>query len=105
MSGVVADLRALFTESNPPELNADGEFDNPTINGFLSRNNVAVRYKEGRQDLATIDSAMNNFKCSKDDAAAKYNQLGQAGAQSYKGPQPHDARSSDGLCGPKRGIR
>ena len=63
MSTVVEDLKALFADYDKPnELNADGEFDNPTINKFLSRQNVAVRYKEGRQDLATIDAAMNNYK-------------------------------------------
>ena len=67
MSSVTQALRTLFADNEKPkELNADGEFDNPTINGFLSRQNIAVRYKEGRQDLATIDAAMNNFKkCSK----------------------------------------
>ena len=63
MSSVVEDLKALFSDyEKPKELNADGEFDNPTINNFLSRQNVVVRYKEGRQDLATIDAAMNNYK-------------------------------------------
>jgi hypothetical protein len=28
----------------------------------LSQQNIASRFKEGRQDLATIDAAMNNFK-------------------------------------------
>ena len=63
MSSVIAELRSLFADhEKPKELNADGEFDNKTINTFLGRNSVAVRYKEGRQDLATIDAAMNNFK-------------------------------------------
>ena len=63
MSSVVEDLKALFSDyEKPQELSADGEFDNPTINNFLSRQNVAARYKEGRQDLATIDAAMNNYK-------------------------------------------
>ena len=63
MSSATQALRTLIADNEKPkELNADGEFDNPTINGFLSRQNIAVRYKEGRQDLATIDAAMNNFK-------------------------------------------
>ena len=63
MSSVTQDLGTLFADNEKPkELNAGGEFDNPTIIGFLSRQNIAVRYKEGRQDLATIDAAMNNFK-------------------------------------------
>ena len=43
-------------------MNADGEYNIPAFNQFLARNNVTARYKEGRQDLATIDAAMNNFK-------------------------------------------
>ena len=36
MSSVVEDLKALFSDyEKPKELNADGEFDNPTINGFV----------------------------------------------------------------------
>ena len=63
MSSVIKTLRSLFSENGKcKDINADGEFDNPSINQFLSQNNVAVRYKEGRQDLATIDAAMNNFK-------------------------------------------
>ena len=62
MSSVVAELRSMFSDSKPREINADGEFDNPTINGFLSRNNIAARFKEGRNDLAVIDANMNNFK-------------------------------------------
>ena len=63
MSSVVKTLRSLFAEHGKcKELNADGEFDNPSINQFLSQNSVVARYKEGRQDLATIDAAMNNYK-------------------------------------------
>ena len=46
----------------PQEIHADGEFNIPCFNQFLKRNIVIARYKEGRQDLATIDAAMNNFK-------------------------------------------
>ena len=63
MTSVIEDLKAMFADhGKPSEINADGEFDNRTINQFLSKSNVSVRYKEGRQDLATIDAAMNNFK-------------------------------------------
>ena len=63
MTSVIEDLKAMFADhGKPSEINADGEFDNRTINQFLSKSNVSVRYKEGRQDLATIDSAMSNFK-------------------------------------------
>ena len=56
-------LRALIADhGKPAELNADGEFDNKTFNRFVSQQGIAVRYKEGRQDLATIDAAMHNFK-------------------------------------------
>ena len=46
----------------PAEINADGEFDNTTFNRCLSQQYIASRFKEGRQDLATIGAAMNNFK-------------------------------------------
>ena len=63
MTVVVQRLRALMADhGKPAEVNADGEFDNKTFNRFLSQRNVAVRFKEGRQDLATLDAAMNNFK-------------------------------------------
>ena len=63
MTSVIEDLKAMFADhGKPSEINADGEFDNRTINQFLSKSNVSVRYKEGRQDLATIDAAMNNYK-------------------------------------------
>ena len=52
----------MADHGKPAEVNADGEFDNKTFNRFLSQRNVAVRFKEGRQDLATLDAAMNNFK-------------------------------------------
>ena len=63
MASVIQFLRSLFAEHGRcKELNADGEFDNPSINQFLSQNNVVARYKEGRQDLATIDATMNIYK-------------------------------------------
>ena len=56
-------LRALIVDHGKPvELNADGEFNTKSFNRFLSQQGIAVRFKEGRQDLATIDAAMNNFK-------------------------------------------
>ena len=65
MSSAIQQLRTLFAdEEKPAEINADGEFDNKTFNRLLSQQNIASRFKEGRQDLATIDAAMNNFeKC------------------------------------------
>ena len=63
MTVVVQRLRALMADhGKPAEVNADGEFDNKTFNRFLSQRNVAVRFKEGRQDLATLAAAMSNFK-------------------------------------------
>ena len=63
MTSAIQQLRNLFAdEQKPAEINADGEFDNKTFNRFLSQQNIASRFKEGRQDLATIDAAMNNFK-------------------------------------------
>ena len=63
MSSAIQQLRTLFAdEEKPAEINADGEFDNKTFNRFLAQQNIASRFKEGRQDLATIDAAMNNFK-------------------------------------------
>ena len=56
-------LRALIVDhGKPAELNADGEFNTKSFNRCLSQQGIAVRFKEGRQDLATIDAAMNNFK-------------------------------------------
>ena len=84
MSSVVEDLKALFSDyEKPQELNADGEFDNPTINNFLSRQNVAVRYKEGRQDLATIDSATHNYNKMLEKLMQQKTRPG--GSRSYRG--------------------
>ena len=56
-------LESLFADTGKPtEINADGEFDNRTFNRFLSRRGISVRYKQGRNDLATLDAAVNNFK-------------------------------------------
>ena len=56
-------LESLFADTGKPkEINADGEFDNRAFNRFLSRRGISVRYKQGRNDLATLDAAMNNFK-------------------------------------------
>ena len=55
--------QSMFIDyGQPQELNTDGEFNIPNFNQFLSRNNVTVRYKEGCQNLATIDAYMHNFK-------------------------------------------
>ena len=63
MNAAMERLRALIGDhGKPAELNADGEFNNKSFNRFLSQQGIAVRFKEGRQDLATIDAAMNNFK-------------------------------------------
>ena len=63
MDVVVERLRAMIADhGKPAEVNADGEFGNKTFNRFLSQRNVAARFKEGRQDLATLDAAMNSFK-------------------------------------------
>ena len=63
MSSATQQLRTLFAdEEKPAEINADGEFDNKTFNRCLPQQNIASRFKEGRQDLATIDATMNNFK-------------------------------------------
>ena len=56
-------IKIMFIDyGQPQELNADGEFNIPSFNQFLTRSNVTARYTESRQDLATIDAAMNNFK-------------------------------------------
>ena len=56
-------MKSMFIDyGKPQEINADGEFNIPAFNQFLARNSVTARYKEGRQDLATLDAAMNNFK-------------------------------------------
>ena len=56
-------IKSMFIDyGQPQEINAYGEFNIPSFNLFLARNSVTVRYKEGRQDLATIDAAMDNFK-------------------------------------------
>ena len=56
-------VKSMFIDyGKPTEINADGEFDIPAFNQFLARNGITARYKQGRQDLATIDAAMNNFK-------------------------------------------
>ena len=58
MSNVVKTLRSLFSENGKcKEINADGEFDNPSINQSPPQNNAAARHKAARQDLATIDAA------------------------------------------------
>ena len=62
-SEYVDHIKSMFIDyGKPQEINADGEFNIPAFNQFLARNNVTARYNEGRQDLATIDAAMHNFK-------------------------------------------
>ena len=59
----IAVLESLFADTGKPkEINADGEFDNRAFNRFLGRQGVVARYKQGWNDLATLDAAMNNFK-------------------------------------------
>ena len=56
-------LESLFADTGKPkEINADGKFDNRAFNRFLSRRGISVRYKQGRNDLATLDAAMHNCK-------------------------------------------
>ena len=63
MTVVVERLRAMIADhGKPAEVNADGEFDNNTFNRFLPQRNGVARFKERRQDLATLDAAMQNFK-------------------------------------------
>ena len=77
-------LRALIVDhGKPAELNADGEFNTKSFNRFLSQQGIAVRFKEGRQDLAPIGAAMNNFNnAEKDDAGAKHNRMGEIATKS-----------------------
>ena len=56
-------LESLFADTGKhKEINADGEFDNRAFNISLGRQGILARYKQGRNDLATLDAAMNNFK-------------------------------------------
>ena len=82
-------IKSMFIDyGKPQEINADGEFNIPTFNQFLARNSVAARYKEGRQDLATIDAAMNNFKkMLKHSCKTKHGSVGPVAAQNNKGAQ------------------
>ena len=62
-SEYIEHIKSMFIDyGKPQEINADGEFNIPSFNQFLAHNNATVQYKQGRQDLATIDAAMNNFK-------------------------------------------
>ena len=62
-SEYIEHINSMFVDyGKPQEIHADGEFNIPSFNQFLARNSVIARYKEGRQDLATIDAVMNNFK-------------------------------------------
>ena len=61
-STYIEHLKGMFADTKPAEINAGGEFDNKAFNQFLNKNGVATRYKEGKQDLATIDAAMHNIK-------------------------------------------
>ena len=100
MSSAIQQLRTLFAdEEKPAEINADGEFDNKTFKRFLSQQNIASRFKEGRQDLATIDAAMNNFEnVEEDDARTEYHGMVETFTQSNKGAQQIVSRSVDGRC-------
>ena len=80
MASVIQELRNLFADTGKPaEVNADGEFDTKTFNRFVAQQGIAVRFKQGRQDLATIDAAMNNYKkmLKKDDARPKHERMGE----------------------------
>ena len=100
-------LRALIADhGKPAELNADGEFDNKTFNRFVSQQGIAVRYKEGRQDLATIDAAMHNFKkmlkrMMQEQNTSEWAKLLPKATRA----QPAVARSVDGECRPQRSVR
>ena len=106
MSAAMERLRALIGDHGKPAgLNADGEFNNKSFNRFLSQQGIAVRFKEGRQDLATIDAAMNNFKkmlkkMMQEQDTTEWAKLPPKAARA----QPTVARSIDGKRGPKRGI-
>ena len=107
MSVVVGRLRALIVDhGKPAELNADGEFDNKTFNRFVSQQGIAVRFKEGRQDLATIDAAMRNFKkmlkrMMQEQNTSEWAKLLPKATRA----QPAVARSVDGECRPQRSVR
>ena len=61
--GHIEVLRSLFAGTGKPKvINADGEFNSRAFNRFLGRQGISARYKQGRDDLATPDAAMNNFK-------------------------------------------
>ena len=56
-------IKSMFIDyGTPREITATGESNITSFNQFLARNSVTTRYKEGRQELTTIDVAMNNFK-------------------------------------------
>ena len=100
MNSAIQQLRILFAdEEKPAEINADGEFDNKTFNRFLFQQHIASRFKEGRQDLATIYAAMNNYKnVEEDDARTGYYRMGKTCTQCNKGAQQIVSRSVDGQC-------
>ena len=106
MNAAMERLRALIGDhGKPAELNADGEFNNKSFNRFLSQQGIAVRFKEGRQDLATIDATMNNFKkmlkkMMQEQDTTEWAKLLPKATRA----QSTVARSIDGKRGPKRGI-
>ena len=81
-------LESLFADTGKPkEINADGEFDNRAFNIFLGCQGILARYKQGRNDLATLDAAMNNFKKMLNTVARKEHQrMGTSGAKSCESP-------------------
>ena len=87
-SEYIEHINNMFIDyGKPPEINADGEFNIPSFNQFLARNSVTARYKEGWQDVATIDAAMNNFKkCLKTDARKGHWCLANTAAKSNTRP-------------------
>ena len=107
MSSVVADLRALFADhENPKNLTQMVNLTTKPINGFLGKNSIAVRHKEGWQDLAAPDAAMHNFKKMLKKMMQQQNTTNwkKTVAKSYQSSQRYDARGVDGQCGSKRGL-
>ena len=98
MASVIQELRNLFADTGKPaEVNADGEFDTKTFNRFVAQQGIAVRFKQGRQDLATIDAAMNNYKKMLTQMMQqKHRQVDAAYTASHQGTQANDARGAYG---------
>ena len=62
MASVAQELENLFADTGKPAgVDADNEFDNKTFNRNVAQHGIGLRFKEGRQDLATIDAAMYHY--------------------------------------------